>query len=154
VNRGEERQRLDLAQATQMLLDECRMILPGVQAIFGFQLIAAFNERFSAELTRGEQALHLVALCLVAVAAALIMAPAAYHRTRGARETTDTFVRLSTRLLLASMVPLGIGLSLDVLLIARLTLGAPPAAAFVAGALLAVMAFFWFVFPHLPDLRR
>ena len=39
----EERQELTLAEAAQALLDECRMILPGIQALFGFQLIAVFN---------------------------------------------------------------------------------------------------------------
>jgi hypothetical protein len=34
--------------------DEARMILPGVQAILGFQLIAVFNQRFQ-ELTEGRQ---------------------------------------------------------------------------------------------------
>lgn len=37
--------------------DEARMILPGVQAILGFQLIAVFNQRFQ-ELTEGRQFLH------------------------------------------------------------------------------------------------
>ena len=64
-----ECQELDLAQAATTLVDECRMVLPGIQAIFGFQLIAAFNERFAKELGPGEQLLHLAAMCLVALAA-------------------------------------------------------------------------------------
>ena len=28
------------------LLEECRMVLPGIQALFGFQLIAVFNAAF------------------------------------------------------------------------------------------------------------
>jgi len=28
------------------LLEECRMVLPGIQALFGFQLIAVFNQPF------------------------------------------------------------------------------------------------------------
>jgi hypothetical protein len=27
-------------------IEEARMVLPGIQALFGFQLIAVFNERF------------------------------------------------------------------------------------------------------------
>lgn len=34
---------LPLSQAAQHLLEECRMVLPGIQALFGFQLIAVFN---------------------------------------------------------------------------------------------------------------
>jgi len=116
---GEESQELDLAQAAQTLLDECRMVLPGIQALFGFQLIAVFSERFSSELDKGDQVLHLVAIALVAIAVALVMTPAAYHRHRGARKVTDTFIELSTLLLLTSMVPLAAGLSIDFFLIAR-----------------------------------
>jgi hypothetical protein len=149
----EERQSLDLHQATQLLLDECRMILPGIQAIFGFQLIAVFNERFATELLATEQRLHLLALCLVAAAAAMIMTPAAYHRTHGSRESTSSFIRMSNRLLLASMVPLAVGLSLDIYLIARIVMGATPAAGWVAGGAGALMAFLWFLFPRLPALN-
>ncbi len=59
--------------------DEARMVLPGVQAIMGFQLIAVFNQRFES-LSLGEQILHLVAFALITLAMGLIMTPAAYHR--------------------------------------------------------------------------
>src|SRR5205823_10297737 len=59
--------------------EEARMVLPGIQALFGFQLIAAFNTRFT-ELELADRAVHLSALILVALAIALIMTPAAYHR--------------------------------------------------------------------------
>jgi hypothetical protein len=51
-----------------------------VQALFGFQLIALFNSTFRERLTSSEQLIHLVAIGLVAMAVALVMAPAAYHR--------------------------------------------------------------------------
>ena len=151
---GADREELTLADAAQSLLDECRMVLPGIQAIFGFQLIAVFNERFSRDLTQPEQALHLAALALLALSAAIVMTPAAYHRHRGAREVSGHFIKLSSRLLLASMLPLAVGLSLDVYLIARLVLGAPGPACAAAAALFAVMLFFWFAFPRLQSRRR
>ena len=60
-------------------IEEARMVTPGIQVLFGFQLVAAFNERFR-QLGPIEQALHFVALVLVALSVALIMTPAAYHR--------------------------------------------------------------------------
>jgi hypothetical protein len=59
-------------------IEEARMVLPGIQALFGFQLIAAFNATFR-QLEPQEQILHFVALVLVAVAIAIIMTPAAYN---------------------------------------------------------------------------
>ena len=55
------------------------MVLPGIQALFGFQLIAVFNRPFF-DLATADRLLHLAALLLVAVAIGLIMAPAAHHR--------------------------------------------------------------------------
>jgi len=55
VRRREERQELKLSEAAQTLLDECRMVLPGIQALFGFQLIAVFNDRFKHDLSQLDQ---------------------------------------------------------------------------------------------------
>jgi len=41
-----EREELPLSKAVSLMLDECRMVLPGLQALFGFQLIAVFNSGF------------------------------------------------------------------------------------------------------------
>ncbi len=37
----------DVEKAGMAAIEEARMVLPGIQALFGFQLIAAFNQRFS-----------------------------------------------------------------------------------------------------------
>ena len=69
--------RESLEEQLRNLITEARIVLPGVQAILGFQLIAVFNERFAHELTRAEQILHVTAFFLIAVAIGLIMTPAA-----------------------------------------------------------------------------
>jgi hypothetical protein len=147
--RYEERQELTLVEAAKVLLDECRMILPGIQALFGFQLIAVFNSRFAEDLSGSQQALHLLAIALVVVAIALIMTPAAYHRAAGAREVTSTFLEVSAFLLLASMVPLAAALAIDFYLIASLTLGDASRAGVLAALLAALIVFLWAVFPYL-----
>src|SRR6201982_4309680 len=68
-----------LEQETKTVIEEARMGLPGIQAVFGFQLIAVFNNGFN-NLRPPEQVLHLAALLLVAVAIALIMTPASFRR--------------------------------------------------------------------------
>src|SRR5678815_4725054 len=113
---------LPLSEAVTHLLEECRMVLPGVQALFGFQLVAVFNSAFASQLSPGEQRLHLIALALVAISGALIMTPASYHRQTGPREASERFLMLGSRLLLCSMVPLMAGIALDFYLIARLIL--------------------------------
>ena len=80
------------------------MVTPGIQALFGFQLVAAFNERFR-QLGPIEQALHFVALVLVALSAALIMTPAAYHRIAEPGSVSRFFVRLASWFIAIAMVP-------------------------------------------------
>ncbi len=143
----EEREYLPLAKAAEMLLDECRMVLPGIQALFGFQLVAVFSEGFGEKLTPLQQQLHGFAIGLVAVAVMLIMAPAAYHRLQGARHVTETFIYASTRLLLLSMLPLATAICLDLYLVLSIPFhGRAPVV--VAALLFVAFMLLWFVFPR------
>ena len=144
------RQPLDLFQAAQLLLGESRTVLPGIQGLFGFQLVVVFSPRFQEALSHSERVLHLVAIALIALAIALIMSPAATHRQGNGLDVTLRFLRLSTRLMLASMVPLALGLSIDFYLVARVITDSTVAALFAA-VLLAVFALLWFVAPRAWD---
>jgi hypothetical protein len=138
---------ISLDSAARHLLEECRMVLPGIQALFGFQLIAVFNEGFSKKLSAGQQELHLAAIVLVAVAVALVMAPAAIHRQTQQREVSERFIWISSRLLLASMFPLAIALCLDIYLISHIILERRAFSAAIAALLLAVIFVLWILLP-------
>ena len=43
-------EQVPLSQTVTFILEECRMVLPGIQALFGFQLIAVFNSTFAESL--------------------------------------------------------------------------------------------------------
>jgi hypothetical protein len=148
----DDRERLPLSTAVGYLIDESRMVLPGIQALFGFQLIAVFSERFQ-QLSQHEQTLHFISITLVVLATGLIMTPAAYHRHQEAREVTQSFITVSTRLLLIGMVPLAVALALDVYLIGQLIL-APGIARNIAWGMLGLLVFLWFVFPRVKLLQR
>jgi hypothetical protein len=139
---------LSLDDAAMHLLNEARMVLPGIQALFGFQLIAVFNQGFSQKLSPGEQYLHLAATTLVVVAVALVMTPAALHRQLEPRSVSRRFISLSSRLLLWSMVPLAIGISVDLYLVARIILGTTLPAAMLAALMLLVYLGLWFWLPR------
>ena len=102
---SEKREELPLSKAAEYLLDECRKVLPGIQALFGFQLIAVFNTGFDEKLTPSERHLYLLAITMIAVAVAIIMTPAGLHRQMGPYYVSDTLVRISNRPLLRSMAP-------------------------------------------------
>ena len=114
-----------LSDVVSHLLEECRMVLPGIQALFGFQLISVFNQGFWERLEPSEQRLHLFAVLLVAVAVALVMTPAAYHRQLKHQALSQRFVTLSSRFLLWSMFPLMTAICVDWYVIARMILLSP-----------------------------
>lgn len=47
-------EKIPLSEAVTHLLEECRMVLPGIQALFGFQLIVVFNPAFNERLNGTE----------------------------------------------------------------------------------------------------
>lgn len=130
------------------------MVLPGIQTLFGFQLIAAFNAPFQ-DLDRLDRVIHLCALVLIAVAIALIMTPAAYHRICEPGRTSLFFTRLASALVAAAMLPLLLGISLDIYVVTRMTL---PEYAPWLGIALALVAFvmfvsLWLAFPYWQRFR-
>jgi hypothetical protein len=141
----------DLSDALSHLLEECRMVLPGIQALFGFQLIAFFNQRFET-LAATEKWLHLVATFLIAMSAGLVMTPAALHRQRSS-SISWRLVTLSTRLLLGSMTFLAVGVTLDFFIIAAMVVEKCTVSAATAGLLFVILIFLWFIFPHLTETK-
>ena len=152
-NKSERKQSLPLSEAAGKLLDECRMVLPGIQALFGFQLIAVFNSNFAEKLSATLQQLHLLSMILVIVAAALVMTPAAYHRQTNPCLVSEHFIRLSSRLLLLAMCSLASGLSLEVYLISSIIVSELFARTLAIGILL-LLVFLWFTFKHVVSNER
>ncbi len=124
------------------------MVLPGVQALFGFQFVAVFSDAFATKLSSDEQILHLVALVSVACAAGLVMSPAALHRRSERRIISEAFIAWSSRLLAWSMAPLALGTALDVYLVARLITHSPIRAAVFALGVLLVFILLWLILPR------
>src|SRR5215212_738582 len=125
----------NLSEAVSHLLEECRMVLPGIQALFGFQLVAVFNQRFE-QIPFSDQVLHLVAVALIALSAGLVMTPAAFHREVEPDTVSERFLKISTQLLLVSMLFLAVGISADFFLIASLILATRVVSAVATGLLL------------------
>jgi Family of unknown function (DUF6328) len=71
------------------MLTEARVVLPGAQALFGFQLAIVLTQSFE-ELPTASMIMHATSLFLVAFAVVLLMAPAAYHRIVYAGEARRT----------------------------------------------------------------
>ena len=78
------------------VLTEARVVIPGAQALLGFQLIVMLNEGFE-KLPAVSKYVHLASLLLIMLSTILLMTPAAYHRIVEQGEDTETFWRLRGR---------------------------------------------------------
>lgn len=105
-----------MAAKIDYALTEARVVLPGAQALLGFQLAIVLTQAF-AELPASLKLTHGLALALVAVATALLISPAAYHRIAYAGRDDPAFHRLASRLILLATVFLALGMSADAYLV-------------------------------------
>lgn len=135
-----------LEEEATHVTDEARMVLPGVQTVLGFQLVAVFNQRFES-FSEVEQLIHLAAFLLMAVAMGLVMLPAAYHRQVERGCVSRRFVDLSSTVLTIAMVPLIVGVSLDAFLVARLITHHVAGSALVGAGVAVVLVVLWFGLP-------
>lgn len=145
---------LEPDQQVGQMLGEAHMILPGLLSLLGLQIVSVFNDVFQKQLERADHIVHLVALCLLVTGAALVVTPAAYHRQVAPREVPANFLRIASTFAALALVPLMLALSLDVYLIARLTLKEMPTCIVLAACQLALFTALWFVFPWIAAHRR
>lgn len=136
----------DLKDRVQHVLTEARVVLPGAQALLGFQFVAMLTAQFE-RLPDHAQYVHLASLALIAISTIILMAPAAYHRIVDRGENTEHFHRFAGRMVLAAMIPLALGISGDVYVVAAKILGSDSYAALVALAVLLGFFGLWFLLP-------
>jgi hypothetical protein len=101
-----------LKEQLRNILEEARMILPGIQALLGFQTIAVFNQRFD-ELSVASKYCHLSATALILISIAFVMAPAAWHRLVDPRHSSEEMVVFSSLLICFALFPLALAIALD-----------------------------------------
>ncbi len=122
------------------------MVLPGAQALLGFQFVTLVLREFE-KLPKTLQLVHVVSLGCMALAVILLMTPAAYHRVVEDGENSEEFHDFASRVLLASLVPLVLGIAGDFYIVVW-KVAESDAWAVVMTALLVVFAYgAWFGFP-------
>jgi Family of unknown function (DUF6328) len=90
----------------EQMLTGARVILPGAQALFGFQLAIVFT-RSLADLPVVSMIMHATSLVLVTLTVILLMAPAAYHRIVYAGEASADMYRVGSALATSGASDLG-----------------------------------------------
>jgi hypothetical protein len=127
------------------LLNEVRIALPGVQVLFAFLLILPFQQAF-ANTSSLDRAIYTVALLFSALAAALLIAPSAYHRINFRRNVKEEMLFDSNKLIVAGLACTAVGVACSIYLVVDVVVGGT-AAALATAATLAVFALLWLAVP-------
>ena len=135
-----------LSTKVDQLLTEARVIIPGAQALLGFQFAVTLTRAFE-QLPAFAQLAHVAALLCVALAVILLMAPAALHRLSFGGEDAPEFVKLGSAFVIAAPAPLALGIALDTS--SRLALDSDQGAFLLASFTLLVLFGLWYAYPLL-----
>ncbi len=143
MSKQEEDGGTKLTDKIKHVLTEARVVLPGAQALLGFQFVTTLMESFE-KLPASSKYVHLASLTLVAISIILLMTPAAYHRIVEEGEETEHFHRFSSRVLVIAMIPLALGVCGDFFVVMRRIVTSSTASIIAAGAMLVFFYGLWF----------
>lgn len=115
-----EEQKTDLTTRVKQVFTECRVVLPGAQALLGFQLIIMWMTAFY-RIPQLWKLYHLASLVAVAISTILLIMPAAYHRIVERGEDSEMLAHIASHALLWAMVFLAVGMCGDFYVVSRMT---------------------------------
>lgn len=144
--RGATMKETPLTDRVEQVLTEARVVLPGVQALLGFQLATMLMDGFD-KLPQSSKYVHLISLLLMGLCVVLLMTPAAYHRIVERGEDSESFHRVASRMLLVTMIPLPLGLCGDLFVVLRKVTGSLSLAVVASLVFLGLFFSLWFVLP-------
>jgi amino acid transporter len=133
------------------LLNELRVVLPGVTVLLAFLLAVPFAKGW-AKVTDFQRDVFVVAFLATAVSVALLTAPSSYHRLRFRQDDKEHMVRIGNRLSIAGIAASAVSLEAVVVLVMDFVISRGAAIA-AAAALFAVVASLWYGLPLLAALR-
>jgi hypothetical protein len=136
-----ERRARELAE----LLQELRVMLPGVQVLFAFLLTVPFSARFG-DVTPLQQTVFFGTLLCTALSAGLLLAPSAHHRLLWRRQAREHRLRVANRLAIAGMMLLVVAM-VGVMFVITDVLFGSAAAAVATTAVSGFFLYVWFLMP-------
>jgi Kef-type K+ transport system membrane component KefB len=138
-------QRLD--RELMELLQELRVVIPGVQILLAFLLTAPFQQRF-AQLPGSMRNAFFASIACATLATAFLIAPSAHHRLRWRAGEKERLVRVGNQMAIIGTVFLAAAIVLALYVITDV-LFTTDLAVITAIAALVVFAVLWYVVPWL-----
>jgi hypothetical protein len=133
------------------LLNELRVVLPGITVLFAFLLAVPFAKGWT-RVTDFQRDVFVVAFLSTAVSIALLAAPSSYHRLRFRHGDKGQMVRIGNRLAIAGIAVAAVSLEAVVVLVTDFVVSRGAAIAAAAG-LFAVIVVLWYGLPLWAALR-
>jgi uncharacterized protein DUF6328 len=133
------------------LLNELRIVLPGITVLFGFLLAVPFARGWT-RVTTFQRDVFIVAFLATAVSVVLLMAPSSYHRIRFRQGDRERMLTVSNRLSIAGISAAAVALAAVVLLVTDFVVSRGFAIAATASLLVLVFVL-WYGLPLWAALR-
>jgi hypothetical protein len=134
------------------LLNELRVVLPGVTVLFAFLLAVPFAKGWP-KVTSFERDVFLVAFLATGVSVVFLTAPSSYHRLRFRAANKEHMVRYGSRLAVAGIVAFAVALEAVVLLVVDYVVSTKAAIAATLGFTLFVLVL-WYGLPLFGKVRE
>jgi hypothetical protein len=150
---GTQSEKTPLSTKIDYMLTEARVVLPGVQALLGFQLIAVLTKPFE-QLPPPLKTIHAVGLGMLTLSIVLLLAPAAFHRLAFKGEDALPVHAVGSVLVTAALAALAVGLGAGVTVAIGALTGRLEIGAAVGSAILLVLLGLWYVWPLASRARR
>ena len=133
------------------LLNELRVLLPGVQVLFAFLLTVPFTNRF-ARVNDLQKDTYLLSLVATAIGSVLLIAPAAHHRLRFRERDKEAILRTANGFAIAGTIMLAVAMTTAVFFITDF-LFKVAVTALVTGLVAGSFVFLWYVLPLVRKAR-
>ena len=133
------------------LLNELRVVLPGITVLLAFLLAVPFAKGWP-KTTSFQRDVFVVAFLATALSVALLTAPSSYHRLRFRQGNKERMVRIGNRLSIAGIASSAVSLLAVVVLVMDYVVSRDAAIA-AAAALFAVIAVLWYGLALVAELR-
>jgi hypothetical protein len=142
---AEESKKERLNRELMELLQELRVVIPGVQVLLAFLLTAPFQQRF-AQLPGSMRNAFFASIACATLATAFLIAPSAHHRMRWRAGEKERLVRLGNQMAIVGTVFLAAAIVLALYVVTDV-LFTTDLAIWTAIGSLAVFGVLWYLVP-------
>jgi hypothetical protein len=143
---GTSKMATSLHDKIDYVLTEARVMLPGAQALLGFQLLVPLMKSFET-LPETTRMVHFFALMLVTAVVVLLITPAAIHRIAFGGEDDERFLRLASHIVTIALIPFALGVSSELYVATVRLMPTSSSASWVALGAAGTLFSLWYLWP-------